>query len=89
MHRRASLRRQRGRPLEAFWHGAALAGVSLRPRSGARHGEKASAQPNASLAVLIEGSKKPLALAFANGYLALNMSLQGLLEILAFGGENG
>jgi hypothetical protein len=51
MRRDASLRRQRGRPLGAFWHGAALAGVSLRLRSGARHGEKASAQPNASLAV--------------------------------------
>ena len=62
MLRRASLRRQRGRPLGAFGHGAALAGVSLRLRSGARYGEKASAQPNASLAVLIEGSQKPLAL---------------------------
>ena len=68
---RASLRRQRGRPLAAFRHGAALAGVSLRLRSGARHGEKASAQPNASasLAVLIEASKKPLALACSTDIL--------------------
>jgi hypothetical protein len=69
MRRRASLRRQRGRPLAAFRYGAALAGVSLRLQSGARHGEKASAQPNASLAVLIEASKKPLTLAYSTDIL--------------------
>lgn len=69
MHRRASFRRQRGRPLAAFRHGAALAGVSLRLRSGARHGEKASAQPNASLAALIEGFNKSLAPALRTGIL--------------------
>jgi hypothetical protein len=62
MRRGASLRRQRGKPLGISgmvlpWQVLACAHEAVRGTE-----EKTSAQPNASLAVLIKRSNKPLAL---------------------------